>query len=818
MADQEYIDKIELKLRKLEHHMVSIKRELSKIRETVVSINLEGSITEQMREDLSLSLSKRNKHISAINEELLKVKNEVDPLNKNNPAVSKADQHVKKLEQHILIIKKEHNAIKNEIGFYSQEENPDSQEKEPIEEPKSYKKESNPTSPVQTAQNSDIESFIGTNIISKVGIGLLVLGVGIGAKYAIEEDLIGPGVRIVSGYIFGFTLLALSIYLKNKYESFASVLFSGAMSIMYFITYFAFEYYHMLGREVAFGMMIIFTVFTVFTAIKFDRQLIAHLGLVGSYAIPFLLSASSANVTHLFIYMTIINSGILIVSIKKYWISLYYSAFGLTWIIYAVWYFAQYNLYADYNTAVTFAIVFFFIFYITLIGYKLVHTKKFEELDIIFVTLNSLIFFGFGYAILERESDYIVAGFTLANAAIHLIAKVIAKQFNGYDKNFNFFTLGLAIAFVTITVPILAEGNWLAVFWAVESAVLFWIGRKQKVLFYEVISYVLISVSLIAMILEWEKYYNHISSSHSMFNNEGFLSSSIILSSLGVIRLIGYITRESKTNNYNQVVTGLLLSTVYMLFFLEINAHWELKLVGTYTDNFWYGVSNETKAIRSMKMIWLLNYSMIYVSVISWLNILKFKSFSFGSMNLLVNSILISIFLLMGLYQISYRPELNAHMDFYFMRYVTLGFFFFLVFTTLWYAKQEFITLHLKVASEVSLLVIILWVATSELFNWAQITHLESFYKLGLSLLWGFYGFGLMIYGIARKRKYLRITAICLFGLTILKLFFYDLANLNTLSKTIVMISLGVLLLIISFLYNKYAEDLLDNEKASVEE
>lgn len=37
-----------------------------------------------------------------------------------------------------------------------------------------------------------------------------------------------------------------------------------------------------------------------------------------------------------------------------------------------------------------------------------------------------------------------------------------------------------------------------------------------------------------------------------------------------------------------------------------------------------------------------------------------------------------------------------------------------------------------------------------------------------------------------------------------MKLFFYDIAELDTISKTIVFVSLGISLLIISFLYNKY--------------
>ena len=43
------------------------------------------------------------------------------------------------------------------------------------------------------------------------------------------------------------------------------------------------------------------------------------------------------------------------------------------------------------------------------------------------------------------------------------------------------------------------------------------------------------------------------------------------------------------------------------------------------------------------------------------------------------------------------------------------------------------------------------------------------------------------------------------FALTLVKLFFYDISHFDTLAKTVVFVSLGILLLIISFLYNKYA-------------
>ena len=55
--------------------------------------------------------------------------------------------------------------------------------------------------------------------------------------------------------------------------------------------------------------------------------------------------------------------------------------------------------------------------------------------------------------------------------------------------------------------------------------------------------------------------------------------------------------------------------------------------------------------------------------------------------------------------------------------------------------------------------------------------------------------------------------AMVLFGVTLLKLFLYDIASMNTITKTIVFVSLGILLLIISFLYNKYKHKISDEHE-----
>ncbi|MCU0404442.1 MAG: DUF2339 domain-containing protein, partial [Chitinophagaceae bacterium] len=98
----------------------------------------------------------------------------------------------------------------------------------------------------------------------------------------------------------------------------------------------------------------------------------------------------------------------------------------------------------------------------------------------------------------------------------------------------------------------------------------------------------------------------------------------------------------------------------------------------------------------------------------------------------------------------------------------------------------------------------VLNILSHELITWLKINNYTGFDKLSLSICWGVYSLLLIGLGIFKNKKHLRIAAIVLFAITLVKLFFYDLAKLSTISKTIVFISLGLLMLTISFLYNKY--------------
>lgn len=76
-------------------------------------------------------------------------------------------------------------------------------------------------------------------------------------------------------------------------------------------------------------------------------------------------------------------------------------------------------------------------------------------------------------------------------------------------------------------------------------------------------------------------------------------------------------------------------------------------------------------------------------------------------------------------------------------------------------------------------------------------------YQVSLSVLWGVYAALLIAVGIARRLRGARILGILVLGLTVAKVFLHDLSDLQTFYRIISFIVLGLLLLAVSYGYNR---------------
>ena len=684
--------------------------------------------------------------------------------------------------------------------------------------------------PFEPKQPTNWERFIGENLFGKIGIVIIIIGVFIGVKYSIQHNLISPAMRLVLGYLMGIGLFVTGAMLKKKYESFSAILVSGAMTIFYFVTFIAYAVFGYFPQSLAFVLMFLFTAFTVLASLSYNQVVIAIIGLVGGYAVPFLLSNNSGQVEILFAYTAIINIGVLILSFYKQWRSLYISALFLTWLLlFSTW--ASAYQYDDFVPYFVFNLVTFLTFYVAFIAQKIHRVQELEVVDVLLFLFSSLSFYAMGVWLI---SDYypnnrtFVAMFTLLNAVFHFLVGYYFHLKKTPSQALKYLVLVLALSFATLVIPIQFKGTWITIFWIAEAALLFGFGRTKKMPVYERISYAVVILATFSLLIDWGK------GSYSIFDMEDasayimpFANSLFITGLLYSVAVgaMAYINDKYKeTGTLNKVLSFLFnifsVLILYCTFYREISVFCDMRAL--HQDPEIYNHYEAYQDLNTFKGVWHIIYSVLFISAYSFLNVKYLKKKLLAELQIGLNFLLLTIFMTLGLYYFSelrerYMEEAQegGQLSLWFLNVRYVGLLSLVVLGNSIYALSKF--LEFKTGArrvlEMLLHLVILWVASSELLHWTDIYESVANYKLGLTILWGGYAILLVVLGIFKRKKYQRISGIILVGFTLLKLFFYDTTHLDTLHKTIVFVLLGVLLLIASFLYNKYTKEIEGEQK-----
>ena len=97
--------------------------------------------------------------------------------------------------------------------------------------------------------------------------------------------------------------------------------------------------------------------------------------------------------------------------------------------------------------------------------------------------------------------------------------------------------------------------------------------------------------------------------------------------------------------------------------------------------------------------------------------------------------------------------------------------------------------------------------------HFSLLTHGSLAHQLGYSLSWLIYASGLLLVGIKLSRVRVRWAALILLVITSLKIFLMDLWKLGQLYRVASLVGLAVVLILVSFLYQRFLSDEDDNAK-----
>lgn len=699
--------------------------------------------------------------------------------------------------------------------------------------------------------NPDLEKFIGENLINKIGILILVLGISFFVKFAIDKDWINEPARVGIGVLAGSLVMFIANKLRKNYAAFSSVLVAGAISIFYFTISIAFHDYHLFSQTVAFIIMVVITAFSALVSVSYNRQELAVLSLIGGFAVPFMVSTGSGNYVVLFTYIAILNCGILAIAYFKKWNVVTVLSFVFTTLLFLSWYIRElFDNKLPHQGALAFATLFYFIFSVTLVVNNIRKKGTFSLIEYFILILNTFFFFGIGMGIIHNWGINFKGLFTVLLAVYNLVyAAILYKKF-GLDKNAVYLLIGLALTFVTLTIPIQFEGNQITIFWAAEAVLLFWLSQKSKIAYFKTGAFVVQVLTIISLFLDWIKY-DYYETNYAIILNALFMSGFVVsISFFLTYTILQKEVEEEKAkvalfsiSFYKKLVFVVAIGVTYFTGFLEVNYQ-----------------SSQFFLNPASALPFPVTYHFVFVTILLFL-VDRFKKIFFQKVVLLISVFSIVTYII-NFYSLpnnelvqNFALNTTSKYAFYF-HYIILGCLVYFgvqlfklaksetkttvlqykimpwlfVFATVYILSNEVLVhgLHFSATQQVDIKTINADITKRGITDAYEVQYQREYsvkgdlekikrqiIKIGYPILWGLFSFVFLIIGIKRQWKNLRVIALSLLGITILKLFIYDIKNVSETGKIIAFILLGVLILIISFVYQKIKKLVVDEQPKS---
>lgn len=674
------------------------------------------------------------------------------------------------------------------------------------------------TTPVR---NTDIEKFIGENLISKIGIGILVLAIGFFVKYAIDNDWIGPVGRVSVGLLCGSILIALAHRLRKQYTAFSSVLVGGGFGAFYFTITLAYQQFHLFGQTTAFLIMIVITAFATIISLLYKREELAIIAMIGGFAAPFMVSNGSGHYVSLFTYMAMLNTGLLVIAYFKNWRILNLLAFIFTTLIFAGWLltgaYKHTGRFTTYRNGFIFATIFYLQFFVVTLAHHITHKTKFIASDFLIMLINTCAYAGFGLLCLQVMDNGNSKGFfSAALGMFNLLAARILLRRIKKDSNILYLLIGITLTFISLAAPLQLHGNYITLFWASEAVLLFWLYMRSKMYLVQLAAALVWGAMLISLFMDWVHVYLSSALPLAILVNKGCVTGLYAAGATFFLLVLRsrYDAWPVKTNGLLVPPQPVLLA--FALFLLYATG--VLEILHQFGHHYPYS---------GIRLLYLFCFTVLFIQLLLFVAV-RLRIFRMAK-GVLIGIILYAVlfYLLFTSSLFAIQAELLAgngqrvHFTAHWAGAILLILLLVQLARLLRSGDGEFRFSYDGIAWAFSAFGIILITTEAHLLANAIFYTAETtlatiqavFTRTVMPVLWGLCSFALMWTGMKYRYRSLRIISLALFALTLFKLFLFDIRGISAAGKIIAFFCLGVLLLLVSFMYQRLKKIIIDDDR-----
>ncbi len=318
------------------------------------------------------------------------------------------------------------------------------------------------------------------NLVAKIGLVILFIGVGFLLKYAAETYTVPIELRLAAVVLADLGLLAWGWRLRTVRRDIGLPMQGTAIAILMLVIFGAYQRYDLVPAGFAFAILVTLTAFTCLLAVLQNAIWLAAFGITGGFACPLLLSTGEGNHVGLFSYYALLNAGVFVLATRKAWRLLNLLGFAFTFIVGAAWGGLRYTP-ADYLSGQGFLILFFLLYVgIALAFARQQQTRLKEYVDATLVLGTPLLAFGLQVG-LVRDKPFGLALSALAVGAFYLLlALILVRRERERWRVLAETFLGLGVVFGTLAIPFAFDGRWTSGVWALEGAAFVWFGLRRQ--------------------------------------------------------------------------------------------------------------------------------------------------------------------------------------------------------------------------------------------------------------------------------------------------------------------------------------------------
>ena len=637
------------------------------------------------------------------------------------------------------------------------------------------------SSPVPTKPKVSMEFLMGGRAAAYAGIAVLVIGIAFLVGYAIQHSWIGPAARVILGLLSGGALVGVGHFvgLRNrKYEVFARVLTGGGSALFYFTVFSAYAFYHLIGVWVA-GAGLAASALAVFgLAMVYRSQSVGVLGVLGAFITPLLIGADMDVGLFPMVYVALINVPVILLGTQRRWQILYNLSFVFTVILYVAWMSRMGNDQAW--ICISFALLFFLQFAaLGLLKLRHEQTVLGRNIDLVRLVMASLLLMAAVYGLMNDAGMHLFVGgaflfLALLHAAIAWFAYRTLSRFNGEILAF----LAGGLAFATLALPAQLDGEWVSLGWAVEGAVLAWFAARVKSRVLQAGAFLLGMIGMMkGLVFDVTLY----PSTPKLFLNARFASGVISAALLGVQgKMAGRFPEETGTKKYQDILWCAAVLGAVLVCFCDV--FWTLGIDSGYS---WLLSSLMLLATGAAVVLFApcgssvgrLGSVLLLAVPVKLLVIDAFIGLDWGGYGMVPfrNAIIWIELLMVAAILLLLIPRIDAKER------------------SLILPEATFSTL-LNIASLAAGIGVVSIEILRKPDDWAD---------TAVTIFWAVCAFVLILFGMKKRIAARRYFGLVLFGLTTLKVLLVDSSELGGLERIIAFIGTGILLLALSFAYQK---------------